>query len=85
MIEYLYRGFKLSYVVAQQGDEDRFVADGYATYLLNEPKSFSPVQLQVILGTYEDAEHEVKVLLEQYVNTQLQAFYATDTEAVGDL
>ena len=85
MIEYLYRGFKLSYVVTQQDGDRQHKADGYATYLLSEPKSFTATQLQVAGDSHEDAEHEIKSMLEGYVNTQLQAFYTSDAEAVGQM
>lgn len=83
MIEYIYKGFKLSYTISEiscslSPDEPRtFEAHGNAIYLLNAPKWFTQTHLHAEDETYVGAEHEIKRLLENYVDFELKSFYAT--------
>lgn len=74
MIEYIYRGFKLSYKI-ELAKHDRYTAAGFATYLLNVPKSFVPAKFHTEDDTHTNAEHEIKKMLESYVDFELKSFY----------
>ncbi len=76
MIEYIYKGFKLSYkITAADPEKKRFKADGALTYLLSMPKTFTQKKFHSEYETHASAEHEIKKLLENYVNTELKNFY----------
>ncbi len=76
MIEYIYKGFKISYKIVATGvEKTTFNADGSLTYLLNIPKSFTPKKFHTEYKTYAGAEHEIKKLLENYVDFELKSFY----------
>lgn|GEM_PF-1005049 len=76
MIEYIYKGFKVSYkIVTPDLKKSPFKADGSLTYLLNVPKYFTPQKFYTEDETYAGAEHEIKKLLENYVNFELKNFY----------
>lgn len=81
MIEYIYKGFKLSYTVSEVGaalspDEPRtYEAHGNAIYLLNTPTWFTQTHLHAEGETHQNAEHEIKRLLENYVDFELKNFY----------
>ena len=70
MIEYIYKGFKISYkIIPAELEKNTYKAEGSATYLLNIPRSFA------------GAEHEIKKLLENYVNFELKNFYDMQKES----
>jgi len=74
--DYIYRGFKISYIIATTDVEKNiFKADGSVTYLLAHPNSFIPVKFHTEHDSYSGAEHEIKKLLENYVNFELKSFY----------
>ena len=84
MIEYLYKGFKLSYkITATDLEKNTFKADGSLTYLLNVPPTFMPKQFHTEYETRMGAEHEIKKLLENYVNFELKNFYDMKKEKFG--
>lgn len=75
MIEYIYKGFKISYKIASSGmDKHHFKADGSLTYLLNTPKTFKPQKFHTEYNSYAGAEHEIKKLLENYIDFELKIF-----------
>ena len=81
MIEYIYKGFKLSYkITSPDRKKNTFKADGALTYLLNMPKTFTPKQFYTEYETHAGAEHEIKKLLENYVNFELKNFYEMKNE-----
>lgn len=81
MIEYIYRGFKISYkVVPVSFDKNTYKAEGSVTYLLNVPKSFTSQKFQTELATHAGTEHEIKKLLENYVDFELKSFYDMQKE-----
>lgn len=83
MIEYIYRGFKLSYKIEHPKQEkNSYTAAGFATYLLNVPKSFVPAKFHTEYDTHTSAEHEIKKLLENYVDFELKSFYEMKKEEV---
>ncbi|MCH9689878.1 MAG: hypothetical protein K0U10_04410 [Gammaproteobacteria bacterium] len=83
MIEYIYKGFKLSYTVSEiscaltPSEPHTYEAHGNAIYLLNSPKWFTQTHLHAEDETHVGAEHEIKRLLENYVDFELKNFYAT--------
>lgn len=83
VIEYIYKGFKLSYQVSQLNssaspDESiLYEAHGNAVYLLSTPKKwFSQTHFHTDKESHHAAEHEIKRLLENYVDFELKNFYA---------
>ena len=81
MIEYIYKGFKISYQIhATPLDHNIYKADGSVAYLLNIPKSFSPKKFHTEFSTHLGAEHEIKKLLENYVDFELKNFYTMKKE-----
>ncbi|WP_133127633.1 hypothetical protein [Legionella nagasakiensis] len=83
MTEYIYRGFKISYKIITTEIEQNlnlYKADGTVTYLLSRPKSFLPVKFHTEYDTYAGAEHEIKKLLENYVDFELKNFYDMEKE-----
>ncbi len=81
MIEYIYKGFKISYkIFPVDFEKNAYKADGSATYLLNTPKSFMPKKLHTEYVTHVGAEHEIKKLLENYVDLELKSFYELKKE-----
>ncbi len=83
MIEYIYKGFKLSYkIVAPENEKKTYKVNGFITYLLNIPHSFSPKKFYNEYATHSDAEHEMKQLLENHVNLELKHFYDNKKEPV---
>ena len=81
MVEYLYRGFKISYKIASSEFEKKtYKADGAVTYLLNMPKAFTPTKFHAEYDTHAHAEYEIKKLLESYVNFELKGFYGMNHE-----
>ena len=83
MIEYIYKGFKLSYkIITSEFEKNTYKADGSLTYLLNIPKSFAPKKFHTESSTSVGAEHEIKKLLENYVDFELKNFYEMKKEAV---
>ena len=82
MIEYIYKGFKISYkVVPMDFNKNTYKAEGSVTYLLNMPKSFAPQKFYTELATYTGTEHEIKKLLENYVDFELKNFYDMQKES----
>lgn len=82
MIEYIYRGFKISYKMEPAAHEKKsYKAAGHATYLLSKPKSFVSKTFQTEYDTHSSTEHEIRTLLENYVDFELKNFYAMQTSA----
>lgn len=76
MIEYIYCGFKISYEIEPVKNEaNLYKAAGHATYLLNNPKSFTPISFRTEYDTHAGTEHEIRKMLENYVNFELKNFY----------
>ena len=76
MIEYIYRGFKISYKIEREKqEEDLYTATGQVTYLLSVPKSFTPANFHTEYDNFAGAEHEIRTLLENYINFELKNFY----------
>ena len=63
-----------------EGEKNAYKAEGSVTYLLNIPKSFTPRKFQTEFVTHAGAEHEIKKLLENYVNFELKNFYDLQKE-----
>lgn len=81
MIEYIYKGFKISYKVFPiEFEKNAYHADGTLTYLLNLPDVFKPQKFHTECDTYAGAEHEIKQLLENYINFELKNFYDMQKE-----
>lgn len=81
MIEYIYKGFKLSYKVSEvrspAAEPVSYEAHGNAVYLLSTPKKwFSQTHFHTDNEHHRGAEHEIKRLLENYVDFELKNFYA---------
>ena len=84
MIEYIYKGFKISYkILPIEFDKITYKADGSVTYLLNVPKTFAPKRFHTEYATHTGAEHEIKKLLENYVDFELKNFYDMKKEKDG--
>lgn len=76
MIEYIYRGFKISYnVIADATQQNFYQAGGSAVYLMNSPKNLLPQKFHTEYNTYAGAEYEIKKLLENYVDFELKNFH----------
>ena len=81
MIEYIYRGFKISYKIEPvRHEENLYQAAGHATYLLNIPKSFVPARFHTEYDTHAAVEHEIRTLVENYVDFELKNFYDVKME-----
>jgi hypothetical protein len=86
MIEYIYKGFKLSYTVSEirgmvsPDESSAFEAHGNAMYLLKTPKWFTQTHLHAEHETHVGAEHDIKRLLENYVDFELKNFYASQAK-----
>jgi len=81
MIEYIYKGFKLSYRISDLVSENTsYKADGALLYLLNTPNTFAPKKFQTEDETHSGAEHEIKKILENYVDCELKNFYDMQKE-----
>ena len=77
MIEYIYKGFKISFkVVPAAANKNTYKAEGSVIYLLNMPTSFAPKKFDAEHHTYASTEHEIKALLEHYADVELKNFYA---------
>lgn len=84
MVEYIYRGFKLSYTIEEIKQSPRlFKADGIATFLLNS-SVFAAKQFHTEYQTESGAEQEIKKLLEDYVDFELKTFREMQKEHVGN-
>lgn len=82
MIEYIFKGFKMSYkIVAAEFEKNTYKAEGSVSYLLNMPKSFMPKKFHTEYITQAGAEYEIKKLLEDYVNFELKNFYDMQKES----
>lgn len=83
MVEYIYKGFRLSYTISTINDllpstgAPTYEAHGNAIYLLNAPTPFTQIHLHAENETYEGAEYEIKQLLESHVDFELKNFQAT--------
>ena len=76
MIDYIYKGFRLSYkITSLNTTTNTYQANGSALYLLNAPKALAPKTFHTELSTHKATEHEIKTLLENYVNIELTHFY----------
>lgn len=81
MTEYIYKGFKISYdIIPATLEKNLYKADGSVVYLLNKPTSLAPVKFHTEYESYIGAEHEIKKLLENYVDFELKNFYEMRTE-----
>tara|TARA_R110000868_G_scaffold84338_3_gene237801 strand:- start:301 stop:654 length:354 start_codon:yes stop_codon:yes gene_type:complete len=85
VIEYIYKGFKLSFQVSELSAAASvppdgsilYEAHGNAVYLLSTPKKwFSQTHFHADNESHQGAEHEIKRLLENYVDFELKNFYA---------
>jgi len=84
VIEYIYRGFKISYNIEQEKQEETlYTATGHVTYLLSVPKSFIPANFHTEYDTHAGAEHEIRILLENYINFELKNFYDRKNDEVA--
>ena len=84
MVEYIYKGFKVSYkIISAEFEKNTYKANGSLTYLLNIPTSFTPKQFHTEYNTYAGAEHEIKKLLENYVDFELKNFYDMQKEKIS--
>ncbi len=81
MIEYIYKGFKLSYTITEVScaEPRLYEAHGNAIYLLSTP-GFAQTHFHAEDETQVGAEHEIKRLLENYVDFELKNFYATQAK-----
>lgn len=76
MIEYIYKGFKISYnIVPAEIEKNTYKADGTAIYLFNKLTSCTPKKFHTEYVTRAGTEHEIKRLLENYVDFELKNFY----------
>lgn len=83
MIEYIYHGFKISYEIESvKHDENHYKANGHAMYLLNSPASLSSANFHAEYATHASTEHEIRTLLENYVDFELKTYYAQKAAAV---
>ena len=81
MIEYIYRGFKISYRI-EPTENNTYAATGHVIYLLNAPKPFPVKKFHTEYATFVGTEHEIKKLLENYVDFELKNFYEMKKEGV---
>ena len=83
VIEYIYKGFKISYqILTSELEKNTYRADGSLNYLLTVPKSFTPKKFHTEYNTHAGAEHEIKKLLENYVDFELKSFYDMKKENI---
>ena len=76
VIEYIYRGFKISYKMEPAAHENNgYKAAGHATYLLSKPKIFPSTTFQTEYDTHTGTEHEIRTLLENHVDFELKNLY----------
>lgn len=76
MIEYIYRGFKLSYKIDSAHHENKlYKATGHATCLLDNPASCTPARFQTEYNSHDSTEHEIRSMLENYVNFELKNYF----------
>ncbi len=80
MTEYIYREFKISYSIIEELENKLYKADGAVYYLLAKPKSLIPVHFHTEYETRSGAEHEIKKLLENYVDFELKNFHEMTLE-----
>ena len=81
MIEYIYKGFKISYkIIPANFENSSYKADGSVTYLLSVPKFFTSKKFHTEYVTHEGAEHEIKQLIENHVDFELKNFYEMKKE-----
>ena len=81
MTDYIYRGFKISYSITPAAlERNAYKADGSVAYLLTTPSAFIPVKFHTEYDSYSGAEHEIKKLLENYVDFELKNFHEMKTE-----
>ena len=84
VIEYIYRGFKISYKIEPTtAGTNTYTATGHAVYLLSAPKSFSPKKFHTEYVTFAGTEHEIRKLLENYIDFELKKFYEMKKEGIG--
>jgi len=84
VIEYIYKGFKISYnVTTTAHSKTTFKADGALTYLLNMPENFPPQKFHTEDNSYNGAEHEIRKLLENYIDFELKNFYDMKKETAS--
>lgn len=79
MIEYIYKGFKVSYKIVPT-EVNTYRAEGSLLYLLATPKHFTPKKFHAVLDTHRAAEYEIKKQLEDHVNFELKRFYEKQAE-----
>ena len=72
MIEYIYRGFKISYKIRPTTvDKTSYTAIGHTTYLLSASKFLSPKPFRIEYSTYAVTEHEIRKMLENHIDAEL--------------
>lgn len=81
MIEYIYKGFKLSYTVNETNytSPKLYEAHGNAIYLLNNP-GFAQTHFHAEHETQVGVEHKVKRILENYVDFELKNFSSREKQ-----
>lgn len=57
-----------------------YKADGSLIYLLNIPSTIKPKKFHAEHESHYDAEHEIKRLLENYADVELNNFYEQKKE-----
>ena len=84
MIEYIYRGFKVSYKIRPTtAEKTTYTANGHTTYLLSVPKFLSLKQFRIEYATYDTTEHEIRKILEHYIDVELQRVYEVREEMLA--
>lgn len=80
MIEYIYRGFKISYEVSKI--DQRFEAKGVATQLLKKPKIGKLLPEQALEESYFLAEDKLKRKLEQQIDKVLAVYFQHESSVL---
>ncbi len=86
MIEYLYKGFKISYnIIFTPSDHPSYKAMGSLTYLLNYPKYFTSQAFNTEHLSYIGAEVEIKKLIENHIDYELKNFYDSQGSKIEEV
>jgi hypothetical protein len=84
MIEYIYKGFKISYKIILTSVDNIYKAEGSLLYLLSTPKCFAAKKFHAQSDTHRSVEYEIKKKLEDHVNFELKSFYATQKNQIEE-
>ncbi|KTC76935.1 hypothetical protein [Legionella brunensis] len=80
MIEYTYKGFRVTYQIeSSAAAPNLYKADGYVTRA-TEIKNHSPQKFHTEHPTKKGAQIEIKKLLEDYIDFEWQEFYEMRNE-----